>query len=77
MQVKNVYKTVTYKKKHKYLKIRLRYCVHSLLFVYQNKTVSENMLKVLFVISLISLWSLPVTAMLLIALTVAKFAKYQ
>lgn len=35
------------------------------------------MLKVLFVISLISLWSLPVAAMLLIALTVTKFAKYQ
>lgn len=62
---------------HKYLKISLHYCVHSLIFAYQNKTVSKNMLKVLFVISLISLWSLPVAAMLLIALTVTKFAKYQ
>lgn len=34
------------------------------------------MLKVLFVISLISLWSLPVATMLLIALAVTKLAKY-
>lgn len=34
------------------------------------------MLKALFVISLISLWSLPVAAMLLIALAIVKTAKY-